>query len=113
MIELTILNYLKHELKVPVYMEEPKNPPEAYVLLEKTGGGKSNHILTATLALQSYGKSLYDAAKLNEEVKTVMERSIAVFNISKASLNSDYNFTDQETKRYRYQAVYNMTYMEV
>ena len=113
MIEITILNYLRQLLNVPVYMEEPKKPPESYVLIEKTAGSKKNHILSATLAIQSYAGTLYGAAKLNEEVKAAMEQSIAISNVSKAALNSDYNFTDTSTKRYRYQAVYNMTYMEV
>ena len=30
--------------------------------------------------------------------------------ISRVELNSDYNFTDTSTKRYRYQAVYNFIY---
>ena len=31
-------------------------------------------------------------------------------NIFKSSLNSDYNFTDTSTKKYRYQAVYDIYY---
>ena len=31
-------------------------------------------------------------------------------NVFMAKLNSDYNYTDTSVKRYRYQAVYDMTY---
>ena len=31
-------------------------------------------------------------------------------NVIKIELNADYNFTDVDTKTYRYQAVFNITY---
>ncbi|MGQ7322820.1 hypothetical protein ACTGUQ_11530, partial [Streptococcus suis] len=79
-------------------------------IFEKTSGGKKNHLNQATLAIQSYGQSLEEAAFLNEEVKTVVEKMIGLPSISKVELNSDYNFTDTETKRYRYQAVVDFIY---
>ena len=30
--------------------------------------------------------------------------------VSRSALNSDYNYTDTDTKTYRYQAVYDLTY---
>ena len=33
-------------------------------------------------------------------------------NVFRCELNGDYNFTDTETKRYRYQAVFDLTYKE-
>ena len=109
MIEETILTYLNSELTVPVYMEEPKkNPPEVYVVIEKTGSGKTNHIYSSTFALKSYAKSLYEAARLNESVKKTMDNAITLGDICSSRLNSDYNFTDTTTKTYRYQAVYDL-----
>ena len=35
MIEKTIRNYLKDELKVPVYLETPKDIPDKYIVIEK------------------------------------------------------------------------------
>ena len=65
MIETVLLNYLENELDgVPVRMMRPVDPPEAWVLLDKTGSSVSNHIRTATFAVQSYGPTLYDAADL-------------------------------------------------
>lgn len=111
MIEVILLEYLSEALDVPVYMEEPQDPEERYVLLEKTAGRNTEHISRATFAVQSYGASLYDAAELNLLVKTAMA-SINVPEIARAALNSDYNFTDTTTKRYRYQAVYDIVYYE-
>ena len=110
MIEIVVREYLAKKLSVPVYMEEPEKIPKRYVILEKVGGGKSNGLKTATMACQSYGSTLADAAMLNEELKEAMEDIDNQDPISRAELNSDYNFTDTETKRYRYQAVYDFIY---
>lgn len=111
MIEKIVLDYLTDQLTVPVYMEVPEGrPDERFVVIEKTGSGKSNHIESATLAIQSYAPTMYEAASLNEQVKTAMEDSIILDSISRASLNSDYNYTDTTTKHYRYQAVFDVVF---
>lgn len=110
MIELLIKNYLDEVLNVPVYLEEPIEKPSRYVLFEKTSGGKEDQIRRATIAFQSYAESMYESAKLNEEVKEAMDKSIYYVDIGRAKLNSDYNFTDTTTKRYRYQAVYDIAF---
>ena len=110
MIEKTILDYLSERMAVTVYLELPPDPPERCVVLEKTGSGKSNFIYSATIAIQSYAESLYQAASLNEEVKTLMDNAVCLTEVASSRLNSDYNFTDAATKRYRYQAVYDITY---
>lgn len=110
MIEKIILDYLEQELTVPVYMERPADPPEQFVLIEKTGSGKRNFICDATLAIQSYAPTLYEAAVLNETVKEAMETAVRLNAVSMVSLNSDYNFTDTEMKQYRYQAVFDVTH---
>ena len=110
MIEKTVLDYLNDELTVTAYMEKPENVPSTYVLIEKAGGGMENQIWRATLAVQSIGSTLYNAASLND---TVIEKMLDIVNhcdISACSLNSNYNFTDTRTKEYRYQAVFNLVY---
>lgn len=113
MIETTVLNYLNNKLQVPVRMEVPANPPKRLVVLEKTGSSRENRLKTATIAAQSYAESLVDAAKLNEEVKAALDDMIELNTISACRLNSDYNFTDTTQKKYRYQCVYVITYLEV
>ena len=103
MIEEKVREYLEDKLDIPVRMEEEPGLPEEYVLIEKTGSGKENHIASATLAIQSYSGSLYGAASLNERV-------VEMDDISKCQLNSDYNYTDTTRKKYRYQAVYDMVH---
>ena len=112
MIEKTILDYLNEHLTVPVYMEEPIDKPASYVLIERTGSSESDLIETTTLALQSYGASLYDAAVLNMAVKARIKQAVELPTVSAVYINSDYNFTDTETKRYRYQCVAVVTHFE-
>ena len=110
MIELVILNYLADQLGVPVGMEVPESTEGSFVVLEKTSSGKRNHICTAVFAIQSYGPTLLEAASLNEQVKTAMDSLTALHQVAACRLNSDYNYTDTQSKRYRYQAVYDITH---
>ena len=116
MIETTVLDYLNTAGILPsgvkAYMEQPQNAPARYVLIEKTSGSKENHMKKATIALQSYAESLYQAAALNEAVKEAMDESVALENIFRAKLNTDYNFTNTAKKQYRYQAVYDLAYFD-
>ena len=114
MIEETIYNFLSSKMTAPVYMEIPKNPPRRMIILEKTGGGQSNFIKTSTIAIQTYDESLYETAKLNEELKNVMldgvNGLISLDEIIDVEINSDYDYTNETTKKYRYQAVFVVTH---
>lgn len=110
MIEEILLDYLTAAADVPVFLEIPENMPERFIVLEKTGSGCENHIFFATMAVQSYAESLYEAAKLNETVKGALLYGSTPGEICSVRLNSDYNFTDPDLDRYRYQAVYDITH---
>jgi len=113
LIEKTINDYLNSldGLPAKAYTEMPKNFPGKCYLIEKTGDSRTNHINKATIALQSYGTTLYEAMTLNEAIKNIMlDGLISLDDIAGVKLNSDYNFTDTTTKRYRYQAVFVVTY---
>lgn len=110
MVEKLILDYLTETLDVPVHMEKPEPPPDSYVLIEKTGSSQGNRVNHATLAVQSYAPTLYEAAELNEQVKKAMDSLAYLPQVGSSRLNSDYNFTDTTNKTYRYQAVYDLTH---
>lgn len=110
MIEKIVLDYLHTTLALPVYMEVPENPPDTFVLVEKTGSSRENRINRATLAVQSWADSLLEACQLNEQVKLAMDDFLGLDEISACRLNSDYNFTDPTTKHYRYQAVFDLVF---
>lgn len=110
MIEEIILEYLREKLAVTVRMEEEPDMPKEYVLIEKTGGGKTNYIRRATITIQSYAESLYRAMQINEEIKEVLDRIVELDEISRCTLNSDYDYTDTTRKKYRYQAVFDIVH---
>ena len=110
-IEEIVRDYLSKKLILtPVRLELPNNPPDIIVVLEKTGSNEVNHIKSATFAIQSYSKSMLDAMELNEQVKQAMKDIVELDQIGACNLNSDYNFTDTTTKKYRYQAVFDITH---
>lgn len=87
--------------------EEFPSMPERFLVLEKVGGGMSDHIGAGSIAVQSYSlNSLYEAAQLDEEMRSAMWGIIERNDISEVRLSSNYNHTDVRTKRYRYQSVF-------
>lgn len=110
MIEIVIKQFLDKNLDAPIFLEKPANPPKRYVLFEKTSGGEKDQIPSSTFAFQSYAESMYEAAKLNEELKRAVKDLIIENDISRVKLNSDYNFTDTTTKEHRYQAVFDISH---
>ena len=117
MIEKILISFLKSKTSANdnVFAERPEEVPACYIAIEKTGSSTTDMITTSTVAIQSccdslQNKSFLDAAELNEELKGVMEDLIALDDIVMVDLNSDYNYTDNTTKEYRYQAVYQITH---
>lgn len=121
MIEVILRDYLNEKLNVPVEFTRPTNENiMEYVLLQKAGSGRENFLDRATFVVQSYSDTLYGAMTLNESVKTALlgdgmsHVGIAgeLNNISKCSLNGDYEYSDTTRKINRYQAVFDFIYMD-
>ena len=112
LIEELVISHLSSRLSVPVYAEVPADAGmrQSFVVVEKTGSGETNHIRDATLAVQSYGVTLRNAAALSHEVCEAMEALPERDEVSRCRLESEYNWTDADTKRYRYQAVFHLTH---
>lgn len=113
MIEKRVLDYLTAAFHdVPVAMEVPTPVPERYIVIEKTGSHEDNGLYTATLAIQSIAPTLYEAAQINHELKEAMRGLPELVNIFRCECDSDYNFTNPQTKERRYQAVFDIYYKE-
>lgn len=114
LIEEAVISFLSEALETDhVYAERPADPPEEYYVVELTSSGERNHIQTAMIAVQSVScLSLLRAAQMNREAVRAMRDITAETDISRCQLNSAYNYTDTETKQYRYQAVFDFVYME-
>ena len=112
MIEKTILDYLNGlpDAPAPALAEIPPGgiTPPCWII-QRTGGGTiEGHIGTATVAIQSYGASLYEAAQLNQTLKAALDGLVELNDVARRQLNSDYNYTDTTKRLYRYQAVFDV-----
>lgn len=114
MLESTLIEYLGENLDVSVYAEQPESLPDTFVLVERVGSSTYDRLCTASIAVQSYAGTMYEAAALNEEVKTAMDiENIGSLDIvAGCHLDTDYNFTDTSQKIYRFQAVFDLTYYQ-
>lgn len=113
MIELKIKQHFDGILSVPCFFMTPEDPPVEYVLIERTGGAVENFVKNATFAFQSIsGNSLLRAIQINAQVIDAANTLPTVTNIFSAQENSTYNYTDTNTKQFRYQTVFDVTYME-
>ena len=114
LIEAIVIAHLATALNsTAVFAERPKTPPAKYWLVEKTAAKEENHIVQATIAVQSISsKSFLEAAQMSHDAEAAMRSLISVDNVGSSKLNSAYNFTDPETLEYRYQAVFDINYME-
>lgn len=108
-IEEIICNYLSNKLECRVLPERPSRPYGRMVFVERTGG-RGKYVRESTFAIQSYEESMYKAAALNEDVISAMNDIVELNEICSVTLNSNYNYTDTETKEYRYQAVFDITH---
>ena len=112
MIEQSLIEHLEACLVVSAYAEQPGTVDGRYIVLERTGGTARCGIRHATIAVQSYADSMTDAAQLCNEVIEAMERLTEYNDVSACSLTNYYNFTDTSQRKYRYQAVFEITYYE-
>lgn len=106
MIEILLKNFLEKETNTKTYLVLPDKKPDSFITLEKIGSSNINNLDSSIFAIQSWANSMYEAAKLNQQIKKLLQTQfMELENISKANINSDYNFTDTTTKKYRYQMV--------
>ncbi|WP_290172133.1 hypothetical protein [uncultured Dubosiella sp.] len=105
--EKLILDYLSKVLP-DILVTLETSTDSNYVLIERVGGLESDGVARVSFAIQSYGKTLLEACALNDRVKSAMRNIINLNPVSKVDLDSDYNWTDETTKKYRYQAVYDL-----
>lgn len=110
MIETIVKDFMESHLPVPVFMEYPKEPHKRFVVLRKADSSRVDFIDTATFIADSYAESMFESARLNEQVVTAFDSLIELDSISSSKRGGDYNVPDTQNKRYRYQAVCNVTY---
>lgn len=115
MIEFEVLNYLLSKnlegIGENIFLEVPVEKPSAYILIEKTSESQENYLHHAVVAIQSISaERLITAMKINRLVLEAMDSMADETDIFGCHKNNDYNFTNTQTKEYRYQAVFEINY---
>ena len=109
LIEAKVIAHLETETSISAYAEVPELNKGSFFVVERIGARSVNHVNTITIAVQSYADTLLDAAVLSTIARVSMENLIRDPDIASVKFNTDYNFTDTTTKRYRYQALFEIT----
>lgn len=112
MIELVIKAHLEEKLDVPVYFEFPSKTPQQFVVVKAETNPRENMLDSAMLVVDSYGPSQLETMRLNAKVKTALDDLVQLTSISSSKRGGDYPAFDTIRKRYRYQAVQNITFYE-
>lgn len=117
-IEGIVIQYLnqklsEEEMDVTAYIQEPgigrpDSDRDKYLIVQRSGSRRENHLYSSTIAVQSYAGSIYEAAKLNEKVIEIMDNITELDRITAVDLNSTYLFMKTSTKQPRYQAVFDL-----
>lgn len=109
LIEPIVLSYLQAKIPdVNISMEIPPDHPDEFIVMTRTGSGKDNHIDAVTLEFHSYAPSKYEAAVLDERVKTAMDSIIELDAISASRFGGGNDAPNTATKCYRYRSYYNL-----
>ena len=112
MIELTVKEFMEGRLSVPLFMEIPANPPKAFVVLHKGDTSREDFVNSAMFVADSYAPSMLEAARLNEQVVAAFDSLTDLDTVSSSKRGGDYSVPDTQNKRYRYQAVFDITYYD-
>ncbi len=111
MIEVAIRNYLAQIMNpVEVLMEQPKNPPTEYVLLQLVDSGYFNKVDAATFFVTVRSDTLYKAAQLRDLVKDALFDVISEDFITNSTLGGESAQTDPANHVYQYELTFNFYY---
>ena len=113
MLEEILYEFLNNgvDLDAPVYTMIPKDQPAEYYVFELTGSSNKDHINKSTIVIRSHAQSLKRAADLAYDIDNTMLHALKRLDyIAGVERNTVSNFTDQDTRTYRYQGVYVITH---
>lgn len=109
-IETIIRDYLLEKIpNVPIEIKVPENATKV-VVFRVIDRGKENQINAVTVEFYSYGKSLLEAIELDGLVRAAMENIVELPSIFSSRIGGGGEDYDEELKRDRYRAYFNLTY---
>lgn len=95
----------------PAFAEVPRERPEKFVTVERTGGGFSVGIDRPALAVQAWASSNAEAAELALAIRDALALRCAreVPQVCRCSVEGLYSFPDPDSRMSRYQLSVYMT----
>lgn len=107
MIETIIREYLSNILGVPVLLEQPKEIPNEWVLMELINEGITNKISAVTFDFTSQADTQYNAKFLSDKVRDALD-SMNLDVVSSAKFGgARYRM---ESRKYKHTITYNFFY---
>lgn len=112
LIEEKVKNFLDGEFaeeNIGVFLEIPETLPSSFIVFQLIGRGRENLVNEATLEFRSYAPSKYEAAVLDEKLRTALDKFHEESDVS-CKLGGGNDDPDTVLKRYRYRCYYNLYY---
>ncbi len=95
---------IQKELNIPCYVEVPKDRPEQFITIERTGGSSNLGVDRPIIAVQTWAESASSVYDLTIETnKALLNLAETIPSVCKADVTSFYNFPDPDSKMKRYQ----------
>ncbi len=109
----TTIAYLSEVLEadgIEAYADVPRDRPERFVTIERTGGSTSNRLDYPELAIQSWAPSNHGAYALARAVDGAMlDMPLKVRDVAGVDRSSLSDWPDPDSRSPRYQGVYRLT----
>jgi len=113
MIEVEVLELLKDDIGVDLYMEEPPKPPKQYIVFERIAQSVEGRgfLYITRLTTQSHAESLYKATALNDKlIPLLLQLPDNSSNITRVDIESSVNYSDPAKKEYIMQCTFDITH---
>lgn len=112
LIESALVSWLSENLDVPCFGPVPRNKPDMFLTVERTGGSSSPGIDHPNISIQVWGTdNRLEVIQLALEVRDLMNlRAVEIPQVRSSQVNSGpYEFPDPDSGRARSQIYVNMT----
>jgi hypothetical protein len=108
-VESFLIDWFGKIFTVPCYGDVPRDRPERFITVERTGGPHELAMDRPTLAIQCWAQSRAQASVLAQTVCLALDELDAEPEVFYAKITGPYNFPTAEQEP-RYQLVLNMGY---
>lgn len=107
--EMFLISQLAPHAGVPVSGDVPKERPEFFVTVERTGGPQDRFMDRGTYAVQAWAPSRAQAAHLIDKINRLIENLAPHPRVVNAHVESTYNSPDPDIPGGRYQSTVTLT----